>query len=124
MKSLKPAQIAISGVPGPVHIAIPIDVQHAEVGNPEIPVLTERKPIIPDLETIQTVAKALLQRKDGYILVGQGVRGSVDSLIELAEMLNWPILTTPQAKGYIPENHPLLVGVFGFAGHEAASTID
>ena len=38
-------------------------------------------------------------------------------------MLNWPILTTPQAKGYIPENHPLLIGVFGFAGHEAASAI-
>ncbi len=67
--------------------------------------------------------KALFQRKDGCILVGQGVRGAVYSLIELAEMLNWPILTTPQAKGYIPENHPLLIGVFGFAGHAAASTI-
>lgn len=120
---VKATQIAISGVPGPVHIAIPIDVQHAEVGHPEIPVLAERKPIIPELATIQSVAQALLQRGDGYILVGQGVRGSVDSLIELAEMLNWPILTTPQAKGYIPEDHPLLVGVFGFAGHEAASSL-
>jgi acetolactate synthase-1/2/3 large subunit len=120
---IKASQIAISGVPGPVHIAIPIDVQHAEVGSPEIPILHERKPIIPDPETIQTAAKALFQRKDGCILVGQGVRGAVDSLIELAEMLNWPILTTPQAKGYIPENHPLLIGVFGFAGHEAASAI-
>ena len=120
---IKASQIAISGVPGPVHVAIPIDVQHAEVGSPEIPLLHERKPIIPDPETIQTAAKALFQRKDGCILVGQGVRGAVDSLIELAEMLNWPILTTPQAKGYIPENHPLLIGVFGFAGHAAASTI-
>ena len=120
---IKASQIAISGVPGPVHVAIPIDVQHAEVGSPEIPILHERKPIIPDPETIQTAAKALFQRKDGCILVGQGVRGAVDSLIELAEMLNWPILTTPQAKGYIPENHPLLIGVFGFAGHAAASAI-
>ncbi|MDQ0112240.1 thiamine pyrophosphate-binding protein [Paenibacillus harenae] len=120
---IKASQIAISGVPGPVHIAIPIDVQHAEVGSFDIPILHERKPMIPDYETIQAAAMALLQRKDGCILVGQGVRGAVDSLIELAEMLNWPIVTTPQAKGYIPENHPLLVGVFGFAGHEAASAL-
>ena len=109
MKLSKHSQIAISGVPGPVHIAIPIDVQHAEVGSTmKYRCSPERKPIIPELETIQTVAKNLLQREDGCILVGQGVRGSVDSLIELAEMLNWPILTTPQAKGYIPEDHPLL----------------
>lgn len=120
---IKASQIAISGVPGPVHIAIPIDVQHAEVGSLDIPVLGERKPMLPDIETIQRAAKALSQRKDGCILIGQGVRGAVDSLIELAEMLNWPILTTPQAKGYIPEDHPLLIGVFGFAGHEAASTL-
>lgn len=120
---VKASQIAISGVPGPVHIAIPIDVQHMEVGNPDIPLLPERKPILPELDVIQSVAQSLVQHGDGCILVGQGVRGSVDSLIELAEMLNWPILTTPQAKGYIPEDHPLLVGVFGFAGHEAASSL-
>ncbi len=120
---VKASQIAISGVPGPVHIAIPIDVQHAEVESLDSPVFLKRKPMTPDLETIQKAAKALLQRKDGCILIGQGVRGAVDSLIELAEMLNWPIVTTPQAKGYIPDHHPLHAGVFGFAGHEAASTL-
>jgi len=119
----KACQIAVSGVPGPVHIAIPIDVQHAEIGSVDIPAPPVRKPMVPDLETIQKTARALLNKKDGCILAGQGVRDSVDSLIELAEMLNWPILTTPQAKGYIPENHPLLIGVFGFAGHEAASSL-
>ncbi|SFT21857.1 thiamine pyrophosphate-binding protein [Paenibacillus sp. BC26] len=116
-------QIAISGVPGPVHIAIPIDVQHADIGNPILPPLLPRKPMIPLLTTIERAAKALWKRQKGCIFVGQGVRGSVDSLIELAELLAWPIVTTPQAKGYIPENHPLYVGVFGFAGHEAASAL-
>lgn len=120
---IKACQIAISGVPGPVHIAIPIDVQHTELGSVDLPPPPTRKAMLPDLSTVQQAARALLKKKDGCILVGQGVRGSVDSLIELAEMLNWPILTTPQAKGYIPENHPLLIGVFGFAGHEAASAI-
>lgn len=120
---VKASEIAISGVPGPVHIAIPIDVQHEIVPNIEIPAPPKRTALVPNLDTIKNVAEELLTRKNGYILVGQGVRNSVEQLLELAEILNWPILTTPQAKGYIPENHPLLVGVFGFAGHEAASEL-
>jgi acetolactate synthase-1/2/3 large subunit len=118
---VKATQIAISGVPGPVHISIPIDVQHEEVNNFVIPAPPERRPIIPNLDTIKNVAEELLKREKGYIFVGQGIRNSVEQLIELAEMLDWPIITTPQAKGYIPEDHPLLAGVFGFASHEAAS---
>ncbi len=120
---IKASQIAISGIPGPVHIAIPIDVQHELAENSEISVLPKREPIVPNLDTIRNVAEELLKRKNGYIFVGQGVRNSVGKLLELAEILNWPIITTPQAKGYIPENHPLLVGIFGFAGHEAASEL-
>jgi len=120
---VKASEIALSGVPGPVHIAIPIDVQHETVPNLEIPAPPKGTAIIPELDTIKSVAEELLARRSGYILVGQGVRNSVDQLLELAEILNWPIITTPQAKGYIPEDHPLLVGVFGFAGHEAASQL-
>jgi len=120
---VKASEIAISGVPGPVHIAIPIDVQHEIILNIEIPAPPKRTAIVPNLDTIKNVAEELLTRKNGYILVGQGVRNSVEQLLELAEILNWSILTTPQAKGYIPENHPLLVGIFGFAGHEAASEL-
>ncbi|MFJ8514159.1 thiamine pyrophosphate-binding protein [Lysinibacillus xylanilyticus] len=120
---VKATEIAMSGVPGPVHIAIPIDVQHEIVQNIEIPAPPKRTAIVPNIDTINNVAEELMKRKNGYILAGQGVRNSVEQLLELAELLNWPILTTPQAKGYIPENHPLLAGVFGFAGHEAASEL-
>jgi len=120
---VKATEIAMSGVPGPVHIAIPIDVQHEIVQNIEIPAPPKRTAIVPNIDIINNVAEELMKRKNGYILAGQGVRNSVEQLLELAELLNWPILTTPQAKGYIPENHPLLAGVFGFAGHEAASEL-
>ncbi|OQR54566.1 thiamine pyrophosphate-binding protein [Bacillus sp. CDB3] len=116
-------EIAISGVPGPVHVAIPIDVQHENMENVEMLNVPKRLPVVPDLGTIKETARELIKRDRGYIFAGQGVRNSVESLIELAELLNWPIITTPQAKGYIPEGHPLLVGVFGFAGHEAASEL-
>ncbi|MFJ7890609.1 thiamine pyrophosphate-binding protein [Lysinibacillus xylanilyticus] len=120
---VKATEIAMSGVPGPVHIAIPIDVQHEIVQNIEIPAPPKRTAIVPNIDTLNNVAEELMKRKNGYILAGQGVRNSVEQLLELADLLNWPILTTPQAKGYIPENHPLLAGVFGFAGHEAASEL-
>ncbi len=32
-------EIAISGVPGPVHVAIPIDIQHENIESVEIPPL-------------------------------------------------------------------------------------
>ncbi|AIF66314.1 acetolactate synthase [Terribacillus saccharophilus] len=116
-------EIAISGVPGPVHIAIPIDIQHAALNHTELHNPPKRLPMVPEHDTIKTVARELLKRESGYIFAGQGVRNSIEALIELAELLNWPIITSPQAKGYIPEQHPLLVGVFGFAGHEAASEL-
>ncbi|TSB47439.1 thiamine pyrophosphate-binding protein [Alkalicoccobacillus porphyridii] len=119
----KAVEIAISGVPGPVHVAIPIDVQHGVVDVVNMPAPPVREQMVPDLEKIKQVADALVTRKSGYLFVGQGVRNSVEQLLELAEMLKWPIITTPQAKGYIPDDHPLLVGVYGFAGHEAASQL-
>jgi acetolactate synthase I/II/III large subunit len=117
------SEIAVSGVPGPVHIAIPIDVQHGMVEELEIPILPARNPIIPNDEIIKKVAEELVKREHGYVFVGQGVRNSVDKLIELAELLDWPIITTPQAKGYISADHPLYAGIFGFAGHSSASNL-
>lgn len=119
----KACEIAVSGVPGPVHVALPIDVQHGNVDNLTVPVLPSREQLVPDLQTIKQVADELVSREKGIVFVGQGVRGAVEQLVELAELLDWPIITTPQAKGYIPDTHPLLVGVYGFAGHEAASNL-
>ncbi|MEN0645388.1 thiamine pyrophosphate-binding protein [Alkalicoccobacillus gibsonii] len=119
----KACEIAVSGVPGPVHVALPIDVQHGNVDNLTVPALPSREQLVPDLQTIKQVADELVTREKGIVFVGQGVRGAVEQLVELAELLDWPIITTPQAKGYIPDTHPLLVGVYGFAGHEAASNL-
>lgn len=120
---VKATEIALSGVPGPVHVAMPIDVQHGHVENTVIPDLTRRKDIVPDLDKIKKVAKEIINRKTGYIFIGQGVRNSVEQVIELAEMLEWPMIVTPVAKGLIRDDHPLLAGVFGFAGSDYASTL-
>ncbi|KZR57741.1 thiamine pyrophosphate-binding protein [Pseudobacillus badius] len=120
---VKATEIAVSGVPGPVHIAMPIDVQQGMAENADIPSLPARTPMIPDSQLIKTTAKEIAARESGYIFAGQGARDSIELVTELAELLDWPIVVTPQAKGLIPDNHPLLAGVFGFAGHESASAL-
>ncbi|MCP3763909.1 thiamine pyrophosphate-binding protein [Domibacillus sp. A3M-37] len=120
---VKAAEIAMSGVPGPVHVSMPIDIQQGKVENIKIPAPFIRKPIIPNIEAIKKAAKELIKKESGYLFVGQGGRNSVNQVIELAELLDWSIMTTPQAKGLIPGTHPLSAGVFGFAGHESASAL-
>ncbi|MFD2117167.1 thiamine pyrophosphate-binding protein [Paenibacillus yanchengensis] len=123
----KACQLAISGVPGPVHIALPIDVQHTAISmtpEEEQSLMTQtwfKNPILPNTLYIDQVVDRLLADRNGFLFVGQGIRGAVTELITLAELLQWPIVVTPQAKGYIPDTHPLLVGIFGFAGHKQAS---
>lgn len=120
---VKATQIALSGVPGPVHVAMPIDVQMGNVEKLPIPKLEiERHPSI-DLTLIKQVADHLMQKKKGFIFAGQGVRNSVAQVLELAELLNWPIVATPVAKGLFREDHPLFSGVFGFAGKDDTSSL-
>ncbi|MCP3031770.1 thiamine pyrophosphate-binding protein [Halobacillus sp. A1] len=119
----KAVEIALSGVPGPVHIAMPIDVQLQNMEPVPLPPFPKRTPILPDHKTIEEAVQQLASSRKGYIFAGQGIRSAVPQLIELAEILNWPIVTSPQAKGLIPDDHPLRKGIFGFAGHEQASDL-
>lgn len=120
---VKAVEIALTGVPGPVHVAIPIDIQLDRIDAVESPAFPVIEKKVPEVRTIQEVVTQLLQHKEGIIFVGQGARGAVSEVIELAELLNMSIITSPQAKGLMNDRHPLFKGVFGFAGHEEASRI-
>ena len=119
----KATQIALSGVPGPVHVAMPIDVQMGNIEQLPIPKLEIERHAPISAEQVKRVADRLMQKKKGFIFAGQGVRHSVAQVIELAELLDWPIVATPVAKGLFREDHPLFSGVFGFAGNEKTSLL-
>jgi acetolactate synthase I/II/III large subunit len=51
--------------------------------------------------------------------VGFGARGASNALLKLAERLQLPVMSTPRGKGVFPEQHPLHMGVTGFAGHDS-----
>ncbi|GBC69427.1 Acetolactate synthase large subunit [archaeon HR01] len=127
-------KLALTGRPGPVHVSIPMDIALREV-EAEIPEPARRKPhgrIRGDEEALKNVAKLLVHASRPAILAGGGVAisGASDELVELAEYLGIPILTTELGlgKGVIPEDHELCAyypGVPGSSvGNAIASTAD
>jgi acetolactate synthase-1/2/3 large subunit len=116
-------EIAYAGVPGPVHVAMPIDVQLADVPHAFIPPFPQRSVRVPGPAHLQMAVNEIADKRSGLLLVGQGARDAVDEVLRLSAHLQWPIVVTPQAKGLIPDAFPLYYGVFGFAGHESASGI-
>jgi acetolactate synthase-1/2/3 large subunit len=116
----------------PVHLSLPRDVQEAEMS-----VTHERldrsltEPKILDSGAMarfwETVAPGgdFNKRADKIaILAGNGAENSDASkgLLKLSEAFQIPVATTLKAKGVYPEDHPLSLGVFGYAGTRHAST--
>lgn len=117
---------AFEGRPGPVHLHIPKDMTIAPVPTMRSFALT----VAPVLATQQqyddfaaALAAALLEGKKAALLIGYGcVRsGARDVLTKLIEAYSLPFATTMDAKGYLPENHPLSLGVFGSSGDKGAN---
>src|SRR5712692_2039125 len=98
---------------GPVMIELPADVATAEFPGAEIqyrPVKAARS--APDPHNIEEAAKTLAGAKNPLICAGQGVlyaEASAD-LVELAEMLEAPVMTTLEGKSAFSEDHPLALG--------------
>ena len=107
------------------HLIFPDDVQtlaaaeSASASGPEGRIATPR--IAPDELALAEASKLIGESKRPIVIVGYGARGAMDDIIELAEQLNAPILTTFKAKGQISDHHPLAAGVLGRSGTPVAS---
>jgi len=101
-----------SGKGGPVLIEIPLEVWGQEF-NAELdyePVLPLR--VAPDPVAVRQAAKILFDAQHPLLWAGQGVlyAGASEALVELAELLVAPVMTTNPGKSAFPENHPLALG--------------
>ena len=107
---------ARAGRPGPVLLDIPLDVQMADIPfDPEAYVpLPVVKPA-PDPGQITKAVDMLLQAENPVLILGGGVllADASEQLVELAEYLAVPVITTYQGTGGIPASHPLHVGHIG-----------
>lgn len=76
-----------------------------------------------DVPAIEQVARLLREAKAPALLVGHRAihRGTAAELLALCEEQDLPCATVDFAKGAIPEDHPLSLGVIGSCGHDSAA---
>jgi acetolactate synthase-1/2/3 large subunit len=116
-------RLALSGRPGPVHLNVPVDFWMQPTGSKTQRADSYRpRSKLFDREQVKRAAAALLGARRPVLLVGSGASAEPARarVVELAERLGARVATTPRAKGLFPEDHPLSMGVLGFAGHTAA----
>ena len=106
-----------SGRPRPVEIEIPWDVLpvQAEVELLEKEVHPKSR---PEPGAVKEAAELLAHARRPLIWAGGGAREADLSheLLDLAQALNAPVITTAQGKGAIPEDNPLSLGAY-YNGH-------
>lgn len=111
-----------AGPPGPVVLETPTDVMNGEIDESQFfyaPI--SRRRTAADPQDAARVARRLMDAARPVIYAGQGVlyAEATPELVELAELLNAPVLTTTLGKSGFPENHPLALGTGGNTGTRA-----
>lgn len=109
-----------TGRSGPVVLGLPYDVSSMPIpGNFFYQPVSARPSIrgAGDPAAIEAAVRMLAQAQRPYVYVGAGVLWSEasDELTALAELLTLPVATTLNGKSAFPENHPLALGIGGFA---------
>jgi len=110
---------------GPVHLSIPNDSQTATID-------VRHQPLDPEVTHARVLSLDAAEASLGHfkagnsgeppvriaILAGAGVEHAeaAASLLKFAETWDIAVATTLRAKGIFPEDHPLSLGVFGYAG--------
>ena len=114
---------SMSGAPGPAHLDLEGHTGNVVAdGEADMEVIIEeqfaRIPPYrpePDQEMVLEAARAISAAQRPVIVAGGGVTlsGAQQQVVQLAEMLSIPVASSLNAKGTIPDDHPLSVGVCG-----------
>jgi acetolactate synthase I/II/III large subunit len=118
---------ALSGRPGPVHVAFPSNIQLEEITE-EILLPENYRPVrganALNTNQVRIIADLLYNAGNPAMLIGYGASRCADNgiIVELAERLQIPVATSGKAKGLFPEDHPLSLGCLSIRGSKAAST--
>ncbi|MBT6606008.1 thiamine pyrophosphate-binding protein [Candidatus Bathyarchaeota archaeon] len=116
-------RVATTGKPGPVHIRLPYDILQGETVDPDLYSQKDftkypgHRPVAETAKIVEAL-KLLGEAENPVIIAGQGALYSQawDELVSVAEMFIAPVGTTINAKGVMPEMHPLSIGVIGARG--------
>lgn len=113
-----------SGWRRPVHLAVPVDVQRAPAApwHGEWLAAPAQPRILDDEAFTRWIEEDLAASTNIAILAGWGAMESEawDDLLQVAERFGIPVASTYRGKGVLSEDHPLSLGVFGYAGNPPA----
>ena len=105
------------------HLIFPDDVQtvssDAPAGGPNGRI--GGAAVIPAEEDVAAAAEMINAAKRPIFVMGHGAVEARGAVIDLAERLGAPVLTTFKGKGLIPDTHPNAAGVLGRSGTPIAS---
>lgn len=121
-------RVATTGKPGPVHIRLPYDLLQGETLDKDLYAQKDftkypgHRPVAETANIIQAL-KLLGEAENPVIIAGQGALYSQawNELVHIAELYAIPVGTTINAKGVMPENHSLSIGVIGARGGTSLS---
>ncbi len=118
-----------SGRPGPVWIDVPLDIQAAEMPEEMTTASSFADDETPDESTwrhqVENVVAQLKAAKRPAMIVGSGIHNAHAEklLLEVAESLNIPVLTSISGIDLVPSDHRLFFGRPGILGERAANFI-
>jgi thiamine pyrophosphate-dependent acetolactate synthase large subunit-like protein len=109
---------------GPVVIGLPRDLAKLPAAPGDYVPVRPPGRVGGDPALIEEAVDRIGRAANPYLYIGAGVRsaGGSAELVALAELLTLPVATTLNAKGVIPEGHPLSLGIGGF-GRATYSTL-
>lgn len=95
--------------PCPVHISIPLPLLSQEVEQPWQAQPMPEKPRVGN-EQLEQAKLWIEQAENPVIIVGGGARFCSEQVVELAQTIGCPVVTTIAGRGVIPGSHPLCPG--------------
>jgi len=110
--------LALAPPRGPVYVGIPTDLLAGPAPAPAL-TLPPAEPTAADPDAIARAVELLRAARRPVVWVGGGARDASDTVARVAAQLGAPVVTTFQARGVLPADHPLLVGA---PPHEPAVT--
>ncbi len=107
------------------HLIFPNEVQEIKVPEETVASSPEGRladlRISPPLSSLNSAIDKIKSAQRPCIIIGNGAKFSMNSIIQFAENIEAPVITTFKGKGLIPDDHPLACGVLGRSGTPIAS---
>jgi acetolactate synthase-1/2/3 large subunit len=113
---------------GPVHLSVPVDLlrfdKSGQIAFPNLHGLLTQPASEVDVAALETLCQelhhVLSQNRQVVLFIGHDCAGATQEIVQFAELISAPMVTTQRGKSWINPYHPLARGVFGFAGHKTA----